>query len=709
MATVSDLNNTSLSGLNHIDALLDVGPDWNYFTPVGNTLFYTFSITSGNEKNRTGQEAFTLAQQNWVRTALNELQAITGVKFAETTSGDAAQLHFCNLDIPDSASTAGLCSWQASFSYTTGNQLVSYDADAYIYLDNREWYAQNRDLAPGGWGYETLLHELGHAMGLKHPFDDAIHLQAAQDNTANTLMSYTNAGGPHMHYSQYDIAALNWIYGADGLRGALGLNAATGARYITGTSGADTLTGTAFDDTLEGDAGNDTINGGDGIDTVVYRGERSSYNISQIDGATLIVSGGSLDGTDTLASVEILKFSDGSYQRAQLAGLPPPTFTLSRNANGFVAGSIPFVTGAAEAGSTVSFYSGTKLVGSTQVDSTGIFTLALDPFIDGNGYSIYATATDAAGRTSAPSESVTFNVDSHAPPVPTGHFLLAEGGNQLIFDGGADGLTIIQLVNVNNATEIGRTAANSGGGWHIDSAPLPNGEYSVAVVSLDAADNATSSADRMVFTINSKLNFTGDAGANSFAPGEGNNAIDGKNGIDKAVYNAPRADFKVSKDVYGYAVVDTKGANGHDTLVSVERIQFSDNKWLALDIDGSAGQVYRLYQAAFDRTPDAGGYSFWLDAMDKGFTLKQISEYVLANKEAVDLYMVDPSNQYFITQLYHHVLHREPEGSGYQWWLGNMEKATRAEVLAMFSESPENQAQVIGSIQNGIEFTPQGG
>jgi hypothetical protein len=35
-----------------------------------------------------------------------------------------------------------------------------------------------------------------------------------------------------------------------------------------------------------------------------------------------------------------------------------------------------------------------------------------------------------------------------------------------------------------------------------------------------------------------------------------------------------------------------------------------------------------------------------------------------------------------------------------------MEKVSRAEVLAMFSESPENQAQVIGSIQNGIEFTP---
>jgi serralysin len=50
----------------------------------------------------------------------------------------------------------------------------SYDADAFVYLDNVEWNYQNANLAPGGQGYETLLHELGHALGLKHPFDDSI-------------------------------------------------------------------------------------------------------------------------------------------------------------------------------------------------------------------------------------------------------------------------------------------------------------------------------------------------------------------------------------------------------------------------------------------------------------------------------------------------------------------------------------------------------
>ena len=42
MATVSEVLTTPLSGLQHIDALLDKGPDWNYLTGTANTIFYTF-------------------------------------------------------------------------------------------------------------------------------------------------------------------------------------------------------------------------------------------------------------------------------------------------------------------------------------------------------------------------------------------------------------------------------------------------------------------------------------------------------------------------------------------------------------------------------------------------------------------------------------------------------------------------------------------
>lgn len=708
MATVSDLNNTVLSGLNHIDALLDVGPDWNYLTPAGNVIYYTFSVTAGNEKDRTGQEAFTLAQQNFARQAIiEELGRITGIRFVETSDGAAAQIHFCNLDIAGSNIT-GLCSWKTNYSYDTSNNLVAYDADAYIYLDNNEWYAQNRDLTPGGQGYETLLHELGHALGLKHPFEGDIHLPGTTDNTANTLMSYVEAGGPYQHFNQYDVAALNWLYGGDGLRGDLGINSATGARYFTGTNMADTLTGTAFNDTLEGDGGNDFIDGGAGTDTVVFRAARADYRITQLDNGALLVAG-ALDGTDTLANIEILHFSDGSYSRAQLGSdtTAPlaPTLNLVRNAAGYALGNTPLITGVAEANSTVKVYVNQALAGTATVDATGLWTLTTAPLKDGLNYSVYATATDAAGNTSTASAVLTFNVDATAPVMPTGAVVIAPQSNHPVFTGTGEIGSVIQLVRVTDATEIGRTVVDKDGTWRYEAPAMPNGDYNVAVVSVDQADNATSGAQRITFSVASPLNANGDAGANLFKPGAGENAYDGMGGLDVAQYAGARAGFTVKKEVFGYSVTDKAGER--DTLVNIERVQFGD-KWLALDVNGVAGQVYRIYQAAFDRVPDAGGFAYWLNAMDKGYTLNQVANFFMGNKEFIDMYMSDPSDANFINQLYAHVLHRAPDAAGQKWWIDNIHAASRAEVLAMFTESPENQAQVIGVIQNGIEYTPWG-
>jgi serralysin len=152
-------------------------------------------------------------------------------------------------------------------------------------------------------------------------------------------------------------------------------------------------------------------------------------------------------------------------------------------------------------------------------------------------------------------------------------------------------------------------------------------------------------------------------------------------------------------------VTDNVGANGHDTLLNVERLQFSGDAWVALDIDGVAGQAYRMYQAAFDRAPDQWGLGFWIRAMDNGWTRDQIAGEFIKSKEFNDLYNADPSNQAFIAKMYEHVLHRAPDGDGYQWWVDNMHKVTRAEVLGFFTDSPENQAQVIGSVQGGIDYT----
>jgi serralysin len=740
MATVSDITVIPTSGLNHIDALLDTGPDWNFLTPPGgqsNVLYFTFSVTSGNESAAStkniiygNQGAFSAGQQAAVRELLKDggyLNSLTGIHFVETSNGDAAQIHLCNANIITSNVT-GLCSWQSSYQYEPGtNRLVSYDADAYVYLDNVEFGAANGNLTPGTSGYETLLHEMGHALGLKHPFYDPsdddpnpIVLPASQDNTSNTLMSYNHVGGPYTTYQQYDVAALKWLYGMDGLGGALGINSTTGARYITGTNGADILTGTDADDTLEGDGGNDMIDGGNGIDTAVFRGVRSNYTFAQLANGDLVVtSKDGIDGVDTLRSIEILKFADMSATRAEVLALDTvapdkPTMVVTKNVNGYTTGNTPLVTGKAEAGSTVKIYTSgdNQLVGTATADANGLYTLKLNPFSDGSGYSVYATATDAAGNVSVASDVVGFKVDATQPVIPTYSMSYTPGSNQAIFSGTGEANTTIELVRGGDLQTIARTTVGSDGKWELQTSPLPNGDYTVSVVSLDLADNGTSAASRATLTVNSAANLTGTSGNDTFRPGAGNNAVDGGAGTDTVIYAGSRNNYTVAQEAWGFGVTDKVGNNGHDSLINVERVQFDDG-WLALDIDGIAGQIFRLYTAVLGRPAEAAGMGYWMWRMENGTSLTTAASEFMNQPEFNKLYGINPDDTTFVTKLYNNVLHRDPEPGGFAYWMDVLAHSTEATKLAVrtqmlvdFSTSLENQANVVGTFQHGIDYTP---
>src|SRR5690606_2216215 len=93
----------------------------------------------------------------------------------------------------------------------------------------------------------------------------------------------------------------------------------------------------------------------------------------------------------------------------------------------------------------------------------------------------------------------------------------------------------------------------------------------------------------------------------------GSKYIDGGAGIDTAVYELGRANYSVQLSSDGTYV---QGAGSYDLLVNVERVAFSNEGLLAWD--ANATQMYRLYQAAFDRTPDTAGLSYWVLQADEG-------------------------------------------------------------------------------------------
>ncbi|USX11497.1 DUF4214 domain-containing protein [Oxalobacteraceae bacterium OTU3CAMAD1] len=197
----------------------------------------------------------------------------------------------------------------------------------------------------------------------------------------------------------------------------------------------------------------------------------------------------------------------------------------------------------------------------------------------------------------------------------------------------------------------------------------------------------------------------GGAGDDKLVAGTGNELFSGGTGFDTVHYSLARSNYTVAASGKAFTVGDKSVSGGTDLVAGVERLEFSDGSGVALDIAGAAGQTYRLYQAAFNRKPDLGGLSFWLDKMDDGLGLASMAQFFLNSKESVAIYALLTDAQ-FVAQVYTNVLHREPDTGGLDFYIKGMAAGvTRAAVLADFSESAENQAAVIGSITNGINYT----
>ena len=85
--------------------------------------------------------------------------------------------------------------------------------------------------------------------------------------------------------------------------------------------------------------------------------------------------------------------------------------------DGITADSTLTLTGTAEANSTVKVYDGATLLGQTTADGSGAWSYTTAALANGT-HSLTATATDAAGNTSAASATLNVTVDTAAPSAP---------------------------------------------------------------------------------------------------------------------------------------------------------------------------------------------------------------------------------------------------------------------------------------------------
>lgn len=294
---------------------LTYAEDWrrmNWPDQKGSAVEVTYAFLTevpgyyGTSIDPTSFDAFTSQQQQVTRDALAMIESFTGITFTETTS-DLAGMTFGTYSYGGAGSA----------SLPFGDGVGAKASDVWLGAE----YAGDV-FTVGSDVYYTLLHEIGHALGLRHA-----DLPPAEETHQYTLMAsyaYPTIGGAPDEYRLYDIAALQYLYGANaahaagndvydaamlvgeteviwdgGGRDAIDLSGspyavridlgegafstahATGSNNIAiaygtviedavGSAGADVIVGNAVANRIEGGGGGDTLSGGAGADSFVF-------------------------------------------------------------------------------------------------------------------------------------------------------------------------------------------------------------------------------------------------------------------------------------------------------------------------------------------------------------------------------------------------------------------------------------------------------
>ena len=220
ITTISAISNASTYGV----ATLDANQSWDSSIT---TITYSFNTTIPNSYYDYGTELtqgfqpLNTTQQTAVNTAMQDASQYIATSFQEVSSSGLIRYSLVDMD----AGTAG-------FSFSSGTD-IGYAGDIFLNTDYNNT-PEEYPLEVAGFGYTTILHELGHALGLKHPFEGASKLPTSQDDTNHTIMSYTSINNyvPKLSYtdtkifidynklepysySLYDVQALQYLYGAN--------------------------------------------------------------------------------------------------------------------------------------------------------------------------------------------------------------------------------------------------------------------------------------------------------------------------------------------------------------------------------------------------------------------------------------------------------------------------------------------------------------
>lgn len=230
---VSDVDG---SGTASIDALLG-GTKWGGIQGTEASVSYSFPYTNGttatwtsdyspnNEPGHAQGYNFTTTQQDAARSALQQWAHAAHLIFSQTSdsANSVGDLRFAFTDTPEISAFWGWAYFPSQDAAQGGDIWINPE---YI---TESWVVDSDN-------FSSLLHEIGHALGLKHPFENGIILPPSLATTQYSVMSYTEH--PHSKYREvsenadgsyswtyydvqprtpmlYDIAAIQYLYGVN--------------------------------------------------------------------------------------------------------------------------------------------------------------------------------------------------------------------------------------------------------------------------------------------------------------------------------------------------------------------------------------------------------------------------------------------------------------------------------------------------------------
>ena len=239
--TISAVSNT---GTNAIDSLLS-GVRWG--AGDGSTVNMTFSFgtsssvyLSGYSEPSNGFAELADSQKTAVRSALQYWSDVANITFTEVTDSStvAGDLRFAKSSDPSTA-----------WAYYPSSSAKGGD----VWIGPSSNY---NNMSEGTYGFQTLLHEIGHALGLSHTHQGGTVATSDIDWTGYSVMSYRSyAGAPLNGYTQAyypttpminDIQAIQYMYGAN-------------TSYNSGNTTYSWTTGANILETIWDSGGTDTI------------------------------------------------------------------------------------------------------------------------------------------------------------------------------------------------------------------------------------------------------------------------------------------------------------------------------------------------------------------------------------------------------------------------------------------------------------------